>query len=61
MSLVSAIRVTNCLGREGRNLLIEGLHFPTDRLVQDRKQREVWRLGSGTVIEFIPRQPVQNL
>jgi hypothetical protein len=44
--------------REGKDLVIEGLHFKANRLVQDRKRPEVWTLGSGTVIEFVPRDSV---
>jgi hypothetical protein len=42
--------------KEGKDLVIEGLRFNAGRMVQDRKQPEVWRLGSGTVIEFVPRE-----
>lgn len=41
--------------RDGKDLVIEGLRFKAGRMVQDRKRPEVWTLGSGTVIEFVPR------
>jgi len=37
-------------------IVVEGMRFPYHRLKQDRKRPEIWQAGSGTVLEFVPRQ-----